>query len=409
MHITSQENLGGILINKDRLLLNDLFGALNTKDWPISIADLPPGSALVGGSVRDGLLRKNNPKNDLDFVLPADAINFSEKLSKKIGATFFKLDEKRDIARLVINGWTLDFARQVGENLTADLFNRDFRINAIALILKNKPEIFDPTGGVGDLKNKKIVAISEKNLLDDPLRILRGFRLMCELDFKLEKKTQGFIKNNVDKLSNVAPERIKTEILKIVHSKWNSSIWETYLELQLSNHWNKDNLPYIDLKRKDISADKPLLGDSLAKLVCLVSDENLLRFTFSKNEIKRCKKIRFWVHKINNLGLDKLSEDERFQLHIDLEEDLPSFILFLEDKHSRSWLRRWKDPCDPLFHPSTPLNGDLLQKLLKIPPGPSLGRLIKHLSKEKAYGRFSTDQEALEAARKWTLENSPLL
>ena len=52
------------------------------------------------------------------------------------------------------------------------------------------------------------------------------------------------------------------------------------------------------------------------------------RLTFSKNEIKRCKNLRFWVHKINNLGLDNLSEDERFQLHIDLEEDLPSLILF---------------------------------------------------------------------------------
>jgi len=50
----------------------------------------------------------------------------------------------------------------------------------------------------------------------------------------------------------------------------------------------------------------------------------LSKLTFSKNEIKRCKNLRFWVHKINNLGLDNLSEDDRFQLHIDLEEDLPS-------------------------------------------------------------------------------------
>ena len=395
--------------SRHRLLSNDLFGAFSIKDWPISIEDLPAGSALVGGYVRDGLLKNNNPKNDLDFVVPTDAIAYSEKLSKKIGATFLKLDEKRDIARLVINGWTLDFARQVGENLTEDLFNRDFRINAIALRLQKNPEIFDPTGGVGDLKNKKIVAISEKNLLDDPLRILRGFRLMCELDFELEKKTQGYITKNVDKLSNVAPERIKTEILKIVDSKWNSTIWETYLELQLSNYLNEDNLPYIDLKRNDISANKPLIGSGLAKLVCLVSDKNLSRFTFSKNEIRRCKKLRFWVQKINNYGLDRLSEDERFQLHVDLEEDLPSLILFLKDKYIKTWLRRWKDPCDPLFHPSSPLNGDLLQKLLGVPPGPYLGGLIKHLSKEKAYGRFTTDKEALEAARKWTLENSPLL
>ena len=105
------------MISKHTLLSNDLFGDLNPKDWPISIADLPKGSALVGGSVRDGLLNKLSQKPDLDFVIPINAIKFSEKLSKKINATFIKLDEKRDIARLVINGWTLDFARQVGENL----------------------------------------------------------------------------------------------------------------------------------------------------------------------------------------------------------------------------------------------------------------------------------------------------
>ena len=395
------------MISKDTLLSNDLFGDLNPRDWPISISDLPPGSALVGGSVRDALLNKLSQKPDLDFVIPTNAINFSENLSKKINGTFIKLDEKRDIARLVINGWTLDFARQVGKNLQDDLLRRDFRINAIALRLTGKPEIFDPTGGINDLKSKKIVAISEKNLLDDPLRILRGFRFMCELDFELEKKTKTFLKNNVDKLSNVAPERMKMEILKIVNSKWNSSVWKTYLELQLLNEWNDNNFPYIELERKDIATKNPLFGSFLSKLIFLLSDEGLSRLTFSKNQIKRCKNLRFWVHKINKL--DDLSEDERFQLHIDLEEDLPSFILFLKERDSSSWLKRWKDPSDPLFHPSPPLNGHLLQKVFQLPPGPFLGELIRHLSKEKAYGRFFTDAEALEVARKWTLENSPFL
>ena len=397
------------MISNYTLLSNDLFGDLNPKDWPISIADLPKGSALVGGSVRDGLLNKLSQKPDLDFVIPINAIKFSEKLSKKINATFIKLDEKRDIARLVINGWTLDFARQVGENLEDDLLRRDFRINAIALRLKEKPEIFDPTGGIDDLKSKKIVAISEKNLIDDPLRILRGFRLMCELDFQLEKKTKSFLKDNVDKLSNVAPERMKMEILKIVHSKWNYSIWQNYLELQLLQKWNDDNLPFVELKRKDIMSKEPLLGSFLAKLACLINDEGLTRLAFSKNQIKRCKKLRFWIHKIHNLDLDELSENERFQLHIDLEEDLPSLILFMKDKHRKAWINRWKDPSDPLFHPSTPFDGHFLQKVFNIPPGPFLGELIRHLSKEKAYGRFFTDKEALEVARKWALENSPFL
>ncbi len=397
------------MIIKHTLLSNDLFGDLNPKDWPISIGDLPPGSVLVGGSVRDGLLNKLNPKPDLDFVVPINATEFSKHLSEKINATFIKLDEKRDIARLVINGWTLDFARQVGESLKDDLLRRDFRINAIALRLNEKPEIYDPMGGIDDLKSKKIVAISEKNLLDDPLRLLRGFRLMCELDFEFDEKTKRCLKNNVEKLNNVAPERIKMEILKTVRSKWNFSAWQTYSELQLLKNWNDDNLIYTELKRKEIVSRNPLFGGYLAKLTFLLSDEGLSRLTFSKNEIKRCKNLRFWIHKINNLDLDNLSEDQRFQLHIDLENDLPSFILFLKERYTHLWLERWKDPSDPLFHPSSPFDGHLLQKVFQLPPGPLLGELIRHLSKEKAYGRFFTEAEAFEVARKWTLENSPFL
>jgi len=397
------------LISKDTLLSIDLFGDLNPKDWPISINDLPPGSALVGGSVRDGLLKKFNQKQDLDFVIPTNAINFSEKLSKKINATFIKLDEKRDIARLVINGWNLDFARQVGENLEEDLLRRDFRINAIALRLQENPEIFDPTGGINDLKSKRIVAISEKNLIDDPLRILRGFRLMCELNFEIEKRTKIFLKNNVDKLSNVAPERMKMEIFKIIDSEWNSLVWKTYLELKLLKKWSQDYVPDFQLKRPDILSKELYLAKPLAKLICLLSDEGLSSLTFSKTQLKRCKNLRFWVQKINDFGLDNLTEDERFQLHIDLEEDLPSLILFLKDKYISLWLQRWKDPSDPLFHPVAPLSGHLLQEALNIPPGPVLGKLMRHLSKEKAYGRFFTKQEALETARKWALENYPLL
>ena len=395
------------MISKNTLLSNDLFGDLNPKDWPISIADLPAGSALVGGSVRDGLLKKLSQKPELDFVIPIEAIKFSENLSKKINATFIKLDQKRDIARLVTNGWTLDFAGQVGATLEDDLLRRDFRINAIALMIRETPEIFDPTGGIDDLKNKRIVAISEKNLIDDPLRILRGFRLMCELDFEIEGKTKRFLKTNKDKLSNVAPERMKMEILKIVNSEWNPRVWETYLELEILRDWNEVKLPSFETKKQENSSKEPLLGEPLAKLISLLSDEGLSRLRFSKNQIKKCKNLRFWVNKTNCLGLENLSEDERFQLHLDLEEDLPSFILFLNQKHRNVWLKRWKDPSDPLFHPYYPLDGHLLQKVFNIPHGPLLGKLMRHLSKERAYGRFFTNQEALEVARKWTLENSP--
>ena len=172
---------------------------------------------------------------------------------------------------------------------------------------------------------------------------------------------------------------------------------------------SKDNMPSFNLKSEYILSEELMKGRTLAKLICLLSDEGLSRLTFSKSQIKRCSNLRFWVGKINDFGLDNLSEDERFQLHIDLGDDLPSLILFLQNKYVNCWLKRWKDPSDPLFHPSSPLDGDCLQKAFKIPPGPALGELMRYLAREKACGRFLTKEDALEGARKWTLENSPFL
>ena len=391
------------------LLSKDLLRSLNPNGWPIRITDFPSGSALVGGSIRDGLLNKLSHKPDLDFVLPINAINFTKKLATKINATFVRLDESRDIARLVVDGWTLDFARQVGENLKDDLFRRDFRINAIALRLGSEPQLFDPTGGIDDINVKKIVAINEKNLIEDPLRIIRGFRLMCELNFELEKETKRLLKTNVNKLITVSPERIKTEILKIVNVEWNDSYWKTYLELQLFKNWNDDNITNMELNQKQSFSKELKDAFPLARLICLISDDGLSELTFSKNQIQRCRTLRFWIRKINNFGLEKFSEEERFQLHVDLEEDLPSLILFLKNEYVHEWLKRWKDPADPLFHPSSPVNGHLLQRALMIPPGPALGELMRYLAKEKAFSRLFTNQEALKAARKWALENSPFL
>ena len=92
-------------------------------------------------------------------------------------------------------------------------------------------------------------------------------------------------------------------------------------------------MSYAELKRENIYSQDLIAGMPFAKLIFLLSDEGLLRLTFSKNQIKRCKNLRFWVLKISEFGLDNLSEDERFQLHVDLEEDLPSLILFLQEKY----------------------------------------------------------------------------
>ena len=53
-----------------RLLLRQL----DPDAWPISIDQLPEGTALVGGAVRDAFLGRHNPHPDLDLVVRSDAL-----------------------------------------------------------------------------------------------------------------------------------------------------------------------------------------------------------------------------------------------------------------------------------------------------------------------------------------------
>ena len=97
------------------------------------------------------------------------------------------------MARLVLGEWTIDFARQEGATLTEDLQRRDYRINAMALPLNPPGELLDPTGGCRDLEAGLLTAVQEQNLIEDPLRLLRGLRLMAEIPLTLEDCTATWI------------------------------------------------------------------------------------------------------------------------------------------------------------------------------------------------------------------------
>ena len=97
------------------------------------------------------------------------------------------------MARLVLGNWTIDLARQDGDDLKADLLRRDYRINAIGLTLTTEPKLLDPSGGIADLRDQRITAVHEQNLLDDPLRLLRALRLAAELSMTIDEATLEMI------------------------------------------------------------------------------------------------------------------------------------------------------------------------------------------------------------------------
>jgi len=76
----------------------------------------------------------------------------------------------------------------------------------------------DPLDGLGDLNAGIIRIISEKNLLDDPLRALRAIRFSVTLDFAMNDFTSRMIKKHGRLLRQVSPERIKMEFARALAS-----------------------------------------------------------------------------------------------------------------------------------------------------------------------------------------------
>ncbi len=105
-------------------------------------------------------------------------------------------------------------------SLEADAFRRDFTCNALyADILSG--ELFDPTGGLADIQARIVRATSPdpaQILRDDGLRVLRLVRFACELGFSIEERTWDAACENVSGLADIAWERKRDELLKILLS-----------------------------------------------------------------------------------------------------------------------------------------------------------------------------------------------
>ncbi len=172
---------------------------------------------LVGGAVRD--LALGLTPRDLDFATlrPFDIAQFfAERYDSKVVPLG---KEATPTYRIPLNDVCLDWVGLVGGSLESDLGHRDFTINAIGYDAE-EDRLHDPTGGLEDLAAGVIRAASPSALLDDPVRVLKAFRLLAQFqDFELDKSTQVAIREQADGLLDVVPERLRAELERLVQSE----------------------------------------------------------------------------------------------------------------------------------------------------------------------------------------------
>ncbi len=177
---------------------------------------------LVGGAVRDRFLER--PTVDFDFAVADDALDLARAVADALQGAYFALDSKRGTGRVVArkNGsaWRrLDFAALRGTSIHEDLRSRDFTVNAMALELTEVSEgLIDPTGGLQDLKDRRLRLCTSRALKDDPVRALRAVRLAAELEFQLDATVITGIPGAKPGLGRVSVERVRDELFHILGS-----------------------------------------------------------------------------------------------------------------------------------------------------------------------------------------------
>src|SRR3989441_1268769 len=176
-------------------------------------------AVLVGGAVRDAWLgRRPGREVDLDVAVPAGALDLARRVAERLRGAFVPLDPERGTGRVVLPGVRLDVTDFRGPSLAADLAARDFTVNALAvplreLLVRGGAPIVDPTGGLADLRARRLRAPDLRVLTDDPLRALRGVRLEAALGFRLTRGTVAAIRAVAPALAAVAAERVRDELL----------------------------------------------------------------------------------------------------------------------------------------------------------------------------------------------------
>ena len=174
---------------------------------------------LVGGTVRDALLGRESC--DLDIAVEGTALALARQLANQLRGAYVALDVERDVGRIVVRAGGgqqhIDVAALRSGSIEADLWARDYTVNAMAVPLEDDlGELLDPTGGRADLDARLLRVVREDSFGDDPLRILRGVRLRGALGFSLTAETESLARRWLPQLRDVSPERVRDEFMQIL-------------------------------------------------------------------------------------------------------------------------------------------------------------------------------------------------
>jgi tRNA nucleotidyltransferase/poly(A) polymerase len=165
---------------------------------------------LTGGSLRDRLL--DLPTHDLDLAVTGDARAAAHAFAAALGGRCFPLGRHPLVTWRVAGGRHHVDIWAVEHGVEHDIYRRDFTVNALFWRLPRGP-LLDLVGGLDDLEAGRIRVVRRENLSADPLRVLRGIRLLAtHRQLRLTAETEQQLGAAAAGLRSVARERICDEL-----------------------------------------------------------------------------------------------------------------------------------------------------------------------------------------------------
>ena len=100
-----------------------------------------------------------------------------------------------------------------GGGILADLAERDFTINAMALSARAAASLIDPFGGLTDLRARRLRAVSTASSQADPLRLMRAARFAHVLSLGSGPRLEAGRAAAGRRVGRAAAERVVTEMI----------------------------------------------------------------------------------------------------------------------------------------------------------------------------------------------------
>ncbi len=192
------------------------------------------GTYLVGGFVRDLLLKRLSLDIDIDIVVETGAMAVAKTMQHRWNGTLQVYPQfgTATVTPANPNLPKIDFVTARSETYTAtgalpivargtlrdDLHRRDFTINALAMQLDKSAfgTIVDNTGGLADLEKGIIRVLHPRSFMDDPTRIFRACRYAGRYGFRIAPADAPLIQEARSVLAQLSGERIRNEIDRIL-------------------------------------------------------------------------------------------------------------------------------------------------------------------------------------------------